>query len=256
MTGVLTIVGLGPGDARHRTPAATEAIADAEAVYGYSAYIDACADILHADQLVVRGRMTEEKLRAEQAVEAAAGGRRVVLVSSGDAGVYGMATLALSNAYEIEETARPEVRVLPGVTAALAASALVGAPLAHDFACLTLSDLLTPWEEVERRLRAVADADLAIALYNPRSKGRPWQLDRAREVLLERRAPTTPVALVADIARDGQRVELTTLGDLDCDEVGMTTTVLVGSSTTRRFGDWLVTPRSATIDQRDGRSAG
>ena len=153
MTGVLTIVGLGPGDARHRTPAATEAIADAEAVYGYAAYIDACEDILRADQLVVRGRMTEESLRAEQAVEAAAAGRRVVLVSSGDAGVYGMATLALSNACEIEENARPEVRVLPGVTAALAASALVGAPLAHDFACLTLSDLLTPWDEVERRLR-------------------------------------------------------------------------------------------------------
>ncbi|MEV6605537.1 precorrin-3B C(17)-methyltransferase [Kutzneria sp. NPDC051319] len=255
MTGVLTIVGLGPGDARHRTPAATEAIADAEAVYGYSAYIDACDDILRPDQFVVRGQMTEEKLRAEQAVEAAAGGRRVVLVSSGDAGVYGMATLALSNAYEIEESARPEVRVLPGVTAALAASALVGAPLAHDFACLTLSDLLTPWEEVERRLRAVAEADLAIALYNPRSKGRPWQLDRAREVLLERRAPTTPVALVADIARDGQRVELTTLADLDCDKVGMTTTVLIGSSSTRRFGDWLVTPRSAA-GQSAGRSAG
>jgi precorrin-3B C17-methyltransferase len=251
MTGVLTIVGLGPGDARHRTPAATEAIADAEAVYGYSAYIDACDDVLRADQLIVRGRMTEEKLRAEQAVDAAAAGQRVVLMSSGDAGVYGMATLALSKAYEIEENARPEVRVLPGVTAALAASALVGAPLAHDFACLTLSDLLTPWEEVERRLRAVAEADLAIALYNPRSKGRPWQLDRAREVLLECRAPSTPVALVADIARDGQRVELTTIGELDCEKVGMTTTVLVGSSTTQRFGDWLVTPRSAAA-----RSAG
>jgi precorrin-3B C17-methyltransferase len=98
---------------------------------------------------------------------------------------------------------------------------------------------------VERRLRAVADADLAIALYNPRSKGRPWQLGRAREVLHERRAPETPVALVTDIARDGQRVALTTLTDLDCDEVGMTTTVLIGSSTTQRFGDWLVTPRSS-----------
>jgi precorrin-3B C17-methyltransferase len=233
----------------------TTAIADAEAVYGYSAYIDACEDVLRPDQVVVRGRMTEEKLRAEQAVDAAAGGRRVVLVSSGDAGVYGMATLALSNAYEIEEAVRPAVHVLPGVTAALAASALVGAPLAHDFACLTLSDLLTPWEEVERRLRAVAEADLAIALYNPRSKGRPWQLGRAREVLLERRAPETPVALVTDIARDGQRVALTSLADLDCDEVGMTTTVLIGSSTTLRFGDWLVTPRSASPRSADDRSA-
>ena len=245
MTGVLTVVGLGPGGAAHRTPAASESIANAEVVFGYSAYVDSVADVLRPGQTVVPGRMTEEELRAEQAVAAAAEGRRVVLVSSGDAGVYGMATLALSKACAMEQSARPEVIVLPGVTAALAASALVGAPLAHDFACLTLSDLLTPWEEVERRLRAVAAADLAIALYNPRSKGRPWQLDRAREVLLEVRAPETPVALVTDVTRAGERAELTTLINLDCTKVGMTTTVLIGASTTQRLGDWLVTPRSA-----------
>jgi precorrin-3B C17-methyltransferase / cobalt-factor III methyltransferase len=245
MTGVLTVVGLGPGGAAHRTPAAAESIANAEVVFGYSAYVNSVADMLRPDQTVVPGRMTEEDLRAEQAVAAAAEGRRVVLMSSGDAGVYGMATLALSKACALEQSARPEVIVLPGVTAALAASALVGAPLAHDFACLTLSDLLTPWEEVERRLRAVAAADLAIALYNPRSKGRPWQLDRAREVLLELRAPQTPVALVTDVTRSGQRAELTTLVNIDSTKVGMTTTVLIGASTTQRFGDWLVTPRSA-----------
>ncbi|AHH94829.1 precorrin-3B C(17)-methyltransferase [Kutzneria albida] len=245
MTGLLTVVGLGPGAAEHRTPAAAQAVREAEVVLGYSAYIDACADLLGAGQTVLRGRMTEESRRAEQAVALAAAGHRVALVSSGDAGVYGMATLALSTAAELPVARRPEVRVLPGVTAALASSALVGAPLAHDFACLTLSSLLTPWEEVERRLRAVAAADLALALYNPRSAGRTWQLDRAREVLLEHRGPGTQVALVTDAARPEQHVRLTTLGELDSSVVGMTTTVLVGASATRRLGDWLVTPRAA-----------
>lgn len=245
MTGLLTVVGLGPGGVEHRTPAAADAVREADVVLGYAAYVDACADLVRPEQTVVRGKMTEESRRAEQAVELASAGQRVALVSSGDAGVYGMATLALSTAAAMDPSVRPEVKVLPGVTAALASSALAGAPLAHDFACLTLSNLLTPWEEVERRLRAIAAADLALALYNPRSAGRPWQLGRACEVLLEHRDPSTPVALVTDATRAGQQVELTTLGGMDCSTVGMTTTVLVGSSTTQRIGDWLVTPRSA-----------
>ncbi|MBV8931177.1 MAG: precorrin-3B C(17)-methyltransferase [Kutzneria sp.] len=245
MTGLLTVVGLGPGGTAHRTEAAVTAVRQAEVVLGYAPYLDGCADLLGPEQTVVRGRMTEEGLRAAQAVEFAATGRRVALVSSGDAGVYGMATLALSAVAELDPGTRPRVEVLPGVTAALAASAVAGAPLAHDFACLTLSSLLTPWAEVERRLRAVAAADLALALYNPRSNGREWQLDRAREVVLEHRPGATPVALVTDATRAEQRVALTTLDDMDCSSVGMTTTVLIGSSTTRRIGDWLVTPRSA-----------
>ncbi|RJQ78790.1 precorrin-3B C(17)-methyltransferase [Pseudonocardiaceae bacterium YIM PH 21723] len=242
--GTLTVVGLGPGNTSQRTPAAAQAIAEADVVIGYSSYVDACADLLGAHQTVIRARMTEEAERAEQAVNAAMAEHRVVLVSSGDAGVYGMATLALQKVTELPEDTRPQVKVLPGITAALAASALVGAPLAHDFATLTLSDILNPWHEIERRLRAVAVADLALALYNPRSATRDWQLSRAREVLLEYRPADTPVALVTDAERPDQRIVLTTLSDMDVTLVDMRTIVLVGSSTTVRSGQWLFTPRT------------
>jgi cobalt-precorrin 5A hydrolase/precorrin-3B C17-methyltransferase len=136
-----------------------------------------------------------------------------------------------------------EVEVVPGVPAAQAAAAILGAPLAHDHAVISLSDLLTPWATVEARLRAAAEADLVVALYNPRSAGRSWQLDAARGILLERRAPETPVGIVTDAARPGQKVELSTLGELDTAAVGMTTCVIVGSSATRVVGGRMVTPR-------------
>jgi precorrin-3B C17-methyltransferase len=165
-------------------------------------------------------------------------------VSSGDAGIYGMAALALTTAAALPAPRRPAVRVVPGVTAAAAAGALLGAPLARDFACISLSDLLTPWAAVKARLRAVASADLVLALYNPRSTGRPWQLGRARDVLAEHRPNDTPVGLVTDAGRDGERVELTTLAELEPSRAGMRTVVIVGSSQTTRIGDWLVTARS------------
>ncbi|MDQ3763131.1 MAG: SAM-dependent methyltransferase, partial [Actinomycetota bacterium] len=136
------------------------------------------------------------------------------------------------------------VRVVPGITAAVAAAALLGAPLARDFACLTLSDLLAPWEAVEARLRAVAAADLVLALYNPRSRGRSCQLGRARNVLIEYRPGDTPVGLVTNAGRDGERVELTTLTTMDPTAAGMHTVVIVGAAGTNRLGEWLVTARS------------
>jgi cobalt-precorrin 5A hydrolase/precorrin-3B C17-methyltransferase len=135
------------------------------------------------------------------------------------------------------------VEVVPGVTASLAAAAALGAPLGHDHVSISLSDLLTPWEAIERRLRAAADADLVVALYNPRSKGRSWQLDAARDILRARRPPTTPVGIVTDAARAGQQVELTTIEALDPEQVGMTTCVVVGSSTTTVVNGRMVTPR-------------
>jgi precorrin-3B C17-methyltransferase len=193
---------------------------------------------------VVPSDIGAEQQRAEDAVYAAASGVRVALVSSGDAGIYGMASLALTTTSALPPARRPTVRVVPGITAAVAAAALLGAPLARDFACLTLSDVLAPWAAVELRLRAVAAADLVLALYNLRSHGRSWQLGRARDVLAEYRSGDTPVGLVTDAGRDSAQVELTTLARLDPARAGMHTVVIVGGSSTSRLGDWLVTARS------------
>ncbi|HEX2274482.1 MAG TPA: precorrin-3B C(17)-methyltransferase [Acidimicrobiales bacterium] len=239
--GHLAVVGLGPGHSGHRTPAADAAVRHADVVLGYGPYLDQCADLLRPAQEVVRSPIGEEVVRAKQAVAEAGAGRRVALVSSGDPGVYAMATLALEVAAESGNDV--DVEVVPGLPAAQAAAALLGAPLAHDHAVISLSDLLTPWPAVEARLRAAAEADLVVALYNPRSAGRSWQLDAARRLLLERRAPGTPVGVVTGAARPGQRVELTTLAELDPATVGMTTCVIVGSSATRVVGGRMVTPR-------------
>jgi precorrin-3B C17-methyltransferase len=242
--GTLAVVGLGPGDPAYRTRAAEEAVREAQLVLGYRAYLVACADLTGPNQRVVPSDIGGEQQRAEDAVHAAAGGARVALVSSGDAGIYGMASLALTTAAALPPARCPTVRVIPGITAAVAAASLLGAPLARDFACLTLSDVLAPWEAVEIRLRAVAAADLVLALYNPRSPDRPWQLDRARDVLREYRPGDTPVGLVTDAGREGAQVELTTLATLDPARVGMHTTVIVGGTSTSRLGNWLVTARS------------
>ena len=239
--GRVAVVGLGPGGVEHRTPAAEAAVRDAEVVIGYGAYVDACIDLLSPAHDVVRSPIGDEVVRAKTALAEAGSGRRVALVSSGDPGIYAMAAVVLERA--AEEAPDVEVEVVPGVTAALAAAALLGAPLGHDHALISLSDLLTPWSAIEARLRAAAVADLAVALYNPRSRGRSWQLDAARRVLLEHRAPETPVGVVSDATRSGQHVALTTLGGLDPDTVGMTTCVVVGSSTTTVAGDRMVTPR-------------
>ncbi|MDQ4104047.1 MAG: precorrin-3B C(17)-methyltransferase [Actinomycetota bacterium] len=245
--GMLTVVGLGPGGAAHRTRAAEDAVRDAQIVLGYHGYLAACADLTGPHQSVLPSGIGVERQRADRAVRAAADGARVALVSSGDAGIYGMASLALTAAAALPPGQRPPVRVVPGITAAVAAGALLGAPLARDFACLTLSDVLAPWDAVEARLRAVAAADLVLALYNPRSRGRSWQLGKARDVLAEYRPGDTPVGLVTDAARDGERVELTTLAMMDPASAGMHTVVIVGAAGTSRLGDWLVTSRSLGV---------
>jgi precorrin-3B C17-methyltransferase len=158
-----------------------------------------------------------------------------------------MASPALTTAAALPAHRRPRVRVVPGITAAVAGAAQLGAPLARDFACLTLSDVLAPWDAVETRLRAVAAADLVLALYNPRSRGRSWQLQRARDVLAEYRPGDTPVGLVTDAGRDGERVEVTTLARMDPETAGMHTVVIVGAAGTSRLGDWLVTARSLLV---------
>ena len=247
MSGRLDIVGLGPGDAKHRTAAATAAVSGAEVVIGYGPYVEQCADLLRSDQDIVRGAMGEEAQRADEALRRAGAGARVALVSSGDAGVHGMAARTLARAAALPDDERPEIEVVPGVTAALAASALLGAPLGDDFAALSLSDLHVAWDVVERRLTAVAAAGLALALYNPRSRTRTWQLERVLELLREHRADDTPVAVVTDAARPGEHAARATLTTLDPETVTMRSLLVVAGDSGRVAGPWLVAERGAGV---------
>jgi precorrin-3B C17-methyltransferase len=242
-SGTLHIVGLGPGGAEHRTPAAVRAVVEAEAVVGYTAYVDAVADLLHDGQRVVRGVMGEEERRADEALVLAAEGARVALVSSGDAGVHGMAARTLARAAELDDDERPEIVVLPGVSAAQAAAAAVGAPLTDDYAVLSLSDISMPWARVERRLAALAGSGLALALYNPRSSRRTMGFDRALVILRAARPAETPVVLAHDVTRPAELVERTTLGALEPERVTMRTVVLVAGDTGVDAGPWLVALR-------------
>ena len=248
MTGTLRIVGLGPGGPENRTAAASAAVAEAEVVVGYGPYLAQCADLLDRGQRILRGDMGEEARRAAEALELAGAGLQVALVSSGDAGVHGMAARTLALAASIHADERPKVEVVPGVTAALAAGALVGAPLSDDFAVLSLSDHNLPWEQVERRLAAVCGAGLALALYNPRSSRRAEQFGRALDLLLEQRAGNTPVCLVHDAGRPGEAVERTTLADLDPERVTMRTLVLVAGEGCSELGPWLVAERGVSVE--------
>ena len=239
--GCVTVVGLGPGHPRHRTPAAAAAVRSADVVVGYGPYVEQAGDLVQAHQRVVSSPIGEELGRAELALAEAWSGRQVAVVCSGDPGVYAMASVLLERAERLAPGV--PVEVVPGVTAALAAAAVLGAPLGHDHAAISLSDLLTPWEVIERRLRAAAEGDFVVTLYNPASRSRTWQLARASEVLLEHRKPGTPVGVVTDVSRAGQSVHLTTLGELDPAGVDMRTTVVVGSTTTTVVGGRMVTPR-------------
>jgi cobalt-precorrin 5A hydrolase/precorrin-3B C17-methyltransferase len=187
---------------------------------------------------VLASGLGDEEARARTAVEEAKAGHAVALIGSGDAGVYAMASPALEMA---DETI--DVVGVPGITAALAASARLGAPLGHDHVAISLSDLHTPWPAIETRVRAAADADLVVSFYNPRSRGRDWQLPRALEILRSRRPSSTPVGLVRDVTRPGERVLLTTLADVDPTDVDMLTTVVIGSSQTSTIAGRMVTPR-------------
>jgi cobalt-precorrin 5A hydrolase/precorrin-3B C17-methyltransferase len=238
--GSLSVVGLGPGEARLRTAAAVAAVRHADTVIGYDAYVELVADLLRPGQRVLRSPIGAETERCREALTRAGGGEHVALVCSGDPGVYAMASLVLELAPGCGD---PPVEVVPGVTAALSAAAVLGAPLGHDHAAVSLSDLLTPWDVIARRLGALAGGDLVVTLYNPRSSRRTTQLVEALAILATHRAATTPAAVLTDIGRPGSRVVRTTLGKLDPGEVSMRSLVVVGSSTTRWIGAWMVTPR-------------
>lgn len=249
-SGKLFIVGLGPGGSELLTGQARAALLAVEVVIGYRLYLEQAGELLSGKQLEASD-LGHELERAERAVELAAEGRMVALVSSGDAGVYGMASPALE-ALERRRDAGlgcPGVEVLPGVSAALAAAALLGAPLAADFAVISLSDLLTPWETIERRVASAAAADFVLAFYNPASSGRDWQFGRARELVLAHRPASTPVGLVRQAYRPQQEVIVTDLAGISEQRLDMTSIVLIGNSTTQRLGEWLVTPRRVMRDE-------
>ncbi|CAA9309310.1 MAG: Cobalt-precorrin 5A hydrolase / Cobalt-precorrin-3 C(17)-methyltransferase [uncultured Frankineae bacterium] len=236
--GRLALVGLGPGARDLLTPRAQAELRRASVWVGLDQYVDQVRDLARpGTRLLVTGLGKEEE-RAHSAVAEAAKGHAVALLGSGDAGVYAMASPAL-------EVAGTDIDVVgvPGVTAALAASSLLGAPLGHDHASISLSDLHTPWPAIEARVRAVASADLVVTFYNPRSRGRDWQLPRAVELLLEHRPADTPVGVVTDASRPTEQVQLTTLSALDCSTVTMYACVVVGSSQSTVVSGRLVTPR-------------
>lgn len=236
--GRLSLVSLGPGDGALIPPLAREALTASELVVGLGQYVERVRHLLRPGTKVLELPLGDEVERAQRALEEARAGGSVALVSGGDVGVYAMASPALELADE-----DVEVVVVPGITAAQAAASLLGSPLGHDHCSVSLSDLLTPWAVIERRLRAAAAGDFVVALYNPRSKGRDWQLGKVKGILLEHRPPDTPVGVVKDAYRPEQRVVLTDLASLRSEDVDMLTVVIVGSSQTRIRAGRMVTPR-------------
>lgn len=247
--GRLTVVGLGPGCAELTVPAARTALDEASDILGYETYLR-MAGPFRDDQRVHGSDNREEMQRARHAFELASQGRNVAVVSSGDPGVFAMAAAVLEALGTADDPrwAGVELRIVPGVSAAMATAAVAGAPLGHDFCMLSLSDNLKPWDIIEKRLRHAAEADLVMAFYNPISRARPWQLDKALEIVREHRKPETRVVLGRDIGRPGESLITTTLGKLRSNDVDMRTMVIVGSSTTRGVpggpnGEWIYTPR-------------
>jgi cobalt-precorrin 5A hydrolase/precorrin-3B C17-methyltransferase len=236
--GRLAVVGLGPGARDLLTPRAAAELRRASVVVGLDQYVEQIRDLLPPGSRVLASGLGAEEARARTAVAEARAGHAVALVGSGDAGVYAMASPALAEAAE-----DIDVVGVPGVTAALAAAALLGAPLGHDHVSISLSDLHTPWEAIERRVRAAAESDLVVTFYNPRSRGRTWQLPKALALLAEHRAPSTPVGVVRSASRPDEHVTVTTLADLDPAAVDMVTVVTVGNTATRAVAGRIVTPR-------------
>lgn len=238
---------LGPGDLHHLTPAARWALESSDLLVGYRTYLELIRPLIRGQRVVATG-MRLELQRVELALERALARETVSLISGGDAGIYGMAGLVLELCRARGFTPGTgqsdfQLKLIPGIPALAAAGALLGAPLMHDFAVVSLSDLLTPWEVIEKRLRLAAEADFVIVLYNPQSKKRNWQLARAQEIILESRGGTTPVGIVGRAMRAGQSVAVTDLRSLPSHPVDMQTVVFVGNSRTFSYKSFLVTPR-------------
>lgn len=243
--GRLAVVGLGPGARDLLTPRAAAELRRASVLVGLDQYVDQIRDLLRPGTRVLESGLGAEEERARTAVAEAREGHAVALIGSGDAGVYAMASPALAEASD-----DIDVVGVPGVTAALAAAAVLGAPLGHDHVSISLSDLHTPWEVIERRVRAAAEADIVVTFYNPRSRGRDWQLPKALAILAGHRKPTTPVGVVRNASRPDESSRVTTLAELDPASVDMMTVVTVGNTATRIIAGRMVTPRGYRWQER------
>lgn len=236
----MAVVGTGPGSKDHITPAASQALSESDIVVGYKTYLDLIPDLIQGKE-VLSSAMMQEVDRCRKAVELAEKGRQVALVCGGDPGIYAMAGLVFE--IVIENKSAVKVDIVPGLAALNSCAARLGAPLMHDFAAVSLSDLLTPWELIEKRLHAAASADFVLVIYNPKSKKRVAQLAKAREIILNYQSPETPVGIVTAATRENEQVEITTLEKLPEAEVNMQSTVIIGNSTSFRWQNYLITPR-------------
>lgn len=239
MAGKLYVIGIGPGGYEDMTIRAAGILKECQVIAGYTLYVDLIREHFGEKEFLATP-MKQETERCRMALKAAAEGKDVAMISSGDPGVYGMAGLILELAGEYPQV---EIQVIPGVTAACAGGALLGAPLIHDFAVISLSDLLTPMETIEKRIRAAAEADFAICIYNPSSKKRADYLHRACSWMLESRSPETVCGIVRNIGREGEAMEIMTLKELAEARTDMFSTVFIGNSATRKIGNRMVTPR-------------
>ena len=237
------VVGMGPGNFDQMTFEARKALEQSDVIVGYTVYVDLLREYFPEKQFLTTP-MRKEVERCRMAFEEARKGQCVAMVCSGDAGVYGMSGLILELQEEYPEC---QVEVISGVTAALAGGAVLGAPLMHDFAVISLSDLLTPWEKIERRLRCAAEADFSICIYNPSSKKRADYLKRACEIILEQTKEDRVCGIVSNIGREGQSARVLLLSELKDTQVDMFTTVFIGNSQTRKIGERMVTPRGYRI---------
>lgn len=241
-TGRLFVVGIGPGNLDGLTIRARKVIKRSDVIVGYDSYLELMQPLC-ADKICIAGGMGQEAQRCEAALREALVGRTVSLISSGDSGIYGMAGLVLEIAHKRGIELPEAIEIVPGVPALVAAAALVGAPLMNDFVCLSLSDLLNPWEKIEKRLEAAAAGDFVSCLYNPKSAKRLEQIGKAREIFLRHRRRSTPVAIVRNAYREGQSVVMTTLDAMLSAEIDMLSIIIVGSSETEQRGNWMVTKR-------------
>ena len=252
----IIVAGIGPGSASELTPAVLEAVRQSDVIIGYKYYFQFIEPYLRPGTPCIDTGMKKERERAEEAFAQAEQGKTVCVISSGDAGIYGMAPLIWE--MKREKGCDAEIEVLPGISAFQKAASLLGAPIGHDLCLISLSDLMTPWDTIERRIRAAAVADFVTAVYNPKSHGRYWQLYRLQEIFLQHRSPDTPVGFVRQAGREDEQVTVTTLGEFDPEQVDMFTVILIGNSMSYVYDGKFVTPRGyyREKDDKDAKGIG
>lgn len=235
---MIKVIGIGPGGIDNMTYEAVKALETSEVIVGYNYYVELVKDIIKDKEVVSTG-MKKEVDRCQSAVDLALEGKEVAVVCSGDSGVYGMAGIV----HELAEGKGIEIKIIPGITAACSGAAVLGAPLIHDFTVISMSDLLTPWEKIEKRLNMAADGDFVICIYNPQSKKRFDYVEKAANIIMKYRSQDTPCGYVKNIGRDGEEYHICKLSELKDQDIDMFTTVFIGNSQTKIIDGRLVTPR-------------